>query len=180
MFESILGYQVTIGMFAGLLLAAAVSDIISYTIPNKIVITILLLYPVYVLVSPFPIAWLASLAVFAGTLGVGFVLFATKVFGAGDAKLLAATMLWAGPKLAPLALLICVLCGGLLALLMLSRLRFVVAGALSSIGKDALGDAVLAKHMPYGVPIALSGIFVGWALLMAAGGAPAIGGAPLY
>lgn len=169
MIESALGNQVVVAAFAVLLAAAAVSDVRSYKIPNKIVLAILLLYPVHVVVTPLPVDWLMALAVFVASLAIGFVLFATKIFGAGDAKLIAATMLWAGPTLAPLSLLICALSGGAIALLMLSPARFVIAGALSSMGRESASNAVLAKHMPYGVPIALGGLFVAWALLTADG-----------
>lgn len=169
MFESALGNQISVAAFAALLVAAAVSDLRSYRIPNLVVLAILLLYPVHVVVSPLPVDWLVGLAVFAVSLAVGFALFATRIFGAGDAKLIAATMLWAGPVLAPPALLICALSGGVIALVMLSPVRFVIAGALSSMGRESLSEAVLAKHMPYGVPIALGGLFIAWALLTADG-----------
>lgn len=169
MVESVFGYQVTVATFAGLLVAAAISDVISYKIPNKLVLGILLVYPLHVALSPVAVDWLAALALFGGTLAIGFILFATKIFGAGDAKLIAATVLWAGPALAPLALLICALSGGLVAIVMLSPLRFAVAGALSSLGRESLSNAVLAKQIPYGVPIALGGLFVAWALLAGAG-----------
>jgi len=169
MFESILGYQVTVGFFAGLLLVAAVSDIISYKIPNKVVLAIILLYPVLVLVSPHRVDWISAILVAAIALAIGFVLFATKKLGAGDAKLMAATMLWAGPILAPPALLICALSGGAIALVMLSPARFVIAGALSSLGRSSASDSLLSKEMPYGIAIALGGLFVAWALLTADG-----------
>ena len=85
-------------------------------------------------------------------------------FGAGDAKLLAAVMLWAGPALAPLALIVCTLSGGLLALILLSKVRVHLADALSAVGRQAASEAVLSKEMPYGVPIALGGFVVCWAL----------------
>lgn len=166
MFESVLGYQVTVGFFAGLLLVAAVSDIISYKIPNKVVLSIILLYPVLVLVSPHDVDWISGILVASVALAVGFVLFATNKLGAGDAKLIAATMLWAGPVLAPPALLICTLSGGAIALVMLSPARFVIAGALSSLRRGSQRDTFLWKEMPYGVPIALGGLFVAWALLV--------------
>lgn len=169
MIDSALGNQIAVVAFAVLLAAAAVSDIRTYKIPNKVVLGILLVYPLHVALSPVPVDWLMALGVFAISLAAGFVLFATKVFGAGDAKLIAGTMLWAGPVLAPLALLICALSGGVIALVMLSPARFVIANALSSLGRDSLSEAVLAKHMPYGVPIALGGLFVAWALLTADG-----------
>lgn len=169
MTESALGNQIAVAAFAVLLAAAAVADVRTYKIPNKIVLGILVVYPLHVILSPVPVDWLMGLAVFAVSLAIGFVLFATKIFGAGDAKLIAAAMLWAGPVLAPLALLICALSGGLIALVMISPARFVIANALSSLGRESLSEAVLAKHMPYGVPIALGGLFVAWALLTAGG-----------
>lgn len=169
MVESVLGNQIAVGAFAALLVIAAVSDIRTYRIPNNVVLAILLIYPVHAVVSPAPVDWLTGLAVFAAALAVGFVLFATKFFGAGDAKLIAATMLWAGPVLALPALLICALSGGILALILLSPLRFVVVNALSSISRESPGGAAPARQMPYGVPIALGGLFVAWALLTADG-----------
>lgn len=154
----------TIALFAGLLVFAAMSDVVSYKIPNKAVVAILAVYPVHVLASPAPVDWLLALVVFAITLLIGFGLFATGKFGAGDAKLLATVMLWAGPALAPLALIVCTVSGGLLALIVLSRLRQVFANALSAAGRQAASEALLSKEMPYGVPIALGGLVVCWAL----------------
>lgn len=167
MVESALGNHIAIGLFAGLLLMAAASDVISYKIPNKVILAILAVYPVHVLVSPVPVDWLLGLATFAIALALGFALFATGKFGAGDAKLLAAVMLWAGPKLALPTLLICAILGGIVALAMLTPLRLVVASALSSVGRQAASEAVLTKEIPYGVPIALSGLVVCWALFQA-------------
>lgn len=169
MLESVLGNQIAVAAFAALVVAAAVSDLRTYRIPNKIVLAILLVYPVHVAASPAPVDWPMALAIFAGTLAIGFVLFAVKAFGAGDAKLLAATMLWAGPAVAPLALIVCLFAGGIVAGLMLTRARIIIAGALSSVGRESLSEAFLSKHMPYGVPIALGGLFVAWALLTADG-----------
>lgn len=168
MFESVYASQVSVACFVGLLLSAAASDILFYKIPNVIVLAILLLYPVFVLVSPMEVDWLMGLAVFAGAIVVGMVLTATRVLGAGDAKLLAAVLLWAGPTLAPLALIICALVGGLVAIIMIGPARFYIASALSSLGSQTLSNAFLAKHMPYGVAIAAGGFFVAWVLATAA------------
>ena len=167
MFESVYASQVSVACFVGLLLAAAASDIIFYKIPNVIVLSILLLYPVFVLVTPAEVDWLMGLAVFAGAIVFGMVLTATGVFGAGDAKLLAAVLLWAGPPLAPLALIICALVGGVLAIFMLTRARIIIAAAFSSLGSQTLSNAFLAKEMPYGVAIAAGGLFVAWVLATA-------------
>lgn len=167
MFESAYASQISVACFVALLLAAAASDIVSYKIPNVIVLAILLLYPIYVTVTPATVDWPMGLAVFAGAIIVGMVLSGFGVFGAGDAKLLAAVLLWAGPTLAPLALLICAIIGGVLAGLMMTRARFVIAGAFSLLGSQTLSNAFLAKNMPYGVAITAGGLFVAWVLIRA-------------
>lgn len=169
MVESLLGNQITIMVFGVLLLLAAVSDVISYKIPNKVVVAILALYPVHVLTSPAGVEWLPGLATFAVALIAGFGLFATGKFGAGDAKLLAAIMLWAGPGLAPLVVIVSAVSGGVLAVILLSPLRTTLAGALYFAGWQAASEALLSKQMPYGVPIALGGFVVCWALLGSSG-----------
>lgn len=165
MFENVLASQMSVALFMALLLAAALTDIAYYKIPNVIVLAILALYPVYVLVNPIPVDWLWALGVAAISLVIGFVLFATKIFGAGDVKLATAMLLWAGPGLAPWALIVCAMTGLVMALVMLSPLRFMIAGALTSIGQRSLGESFLAKNMPYGVAISAGGIFIGWVLL---------------
>lgn len=165
MFENALASQMSVALFMALLLAAALTDIAYYKIPNVVVLAILALYPVYVLVNPEPVDWVWGLGVAAIALAIGFPLFAMKIFGAGDVKLAVAMLLWAGPAMAPVALLICAMVGLLMAVVMLSPLRFMIAGALSSIGQRSLGESILAKNMPYGVAISVGGFFVGWALM---------------
>jgi len=80
-------------------------------------------------------------------------------------KLLAAILLWAGPALAAPALVVATVAGGLMSLLMLSKVKFIIAGALASIGKESLGKVFLAKNMPYGAGLAFGGVFVGWGLI---------------
>ncbi len=168
MLESMLASQISVVLFMALSAAAALSDIAYYKIPNVLVAAILVLYPGYVLFNPATVDWLPAAGVAAVALVIGFGLFATKIFGAGDAKLVAVSMLWAGPALALPMILIISVVGGVMAIIMLSRMRFVIADALNSMGKSSLGDAVLAKDMPYGVAIATGGLFVGWVLLAGA------------
>ncbi len=165
MLESVQASQVSVACFVALLLVAAASDVVSYRIPNWVVLAILLLYPVYVLVTPADVDWPWALAVFAAAIVAGMGLSAAGILGAGDAKLMAAVLLWAGPVLALLTLLICALTGGVLAVIMLTRARFVLAGAFSSLGSQTLSNALLAKNMPYGVAITAGGLFVAWVLM---------------
>lgn len=148
-----------------LVLVAAASDVTAYRIPNIVVLMMIVLYPIYVVVSPGEEQWLFSLGLFAVTIAIGVPLSLYGVFGAGDMKLLAAILLWAGPTLAAPALVVATVAGGLISLLMLSKMKFVIASALASIGRESLGKMLLAKNMPYGLGLAFGGIFVGWALI---------------
>ncbi len=167
MLESVPASQVSVACFVALLLVAAASDVVSYRIPNVVVLAILLLYPVYVIITPADVDWPWALAVFAAAIVVGMGLSAAGIFGAGDAKLLAAVLLWAGPVLALLTLFICAITGGVIAVLMMTRARFILAGAFATLGSTTLSNAMLAKNMPYGVAITAGGLFVAWVRMTA-------------
>lgn len=165
-FESAYASQVSIACFVSLVLVAAASDIAMYRIPNIVVLMIIALFPIYVIVAPGEQEWLWSLGIFALTIAVGIPLAHFRIFGGGDMKLLAAILLWAGPALASPALVLSMLAGGLVAIVMLTKVRFMIAGALASIGRESLGKMFLAKNMPYGVGLAFGGVFVGWGLMV--------------
>ena len=118
---------------AVLLIIAAVSDIVRYRIPNKIVYAIVAAFAVGAI---FNFAWpaivwpvLAGIAMFL--LGAG--LFALGLFGGGDVKLIAAMALWTGFADLPRFLLVMGAAGGLLGLvLLLKRLRQQPAMATSA------------------------------------------------
>ena len=168
-FESTFASQVSIACFVSLVLVAAASDIVMYKIPNIVVLMIVALYPVFVIVAPGEQEWLWSLGIFALTIAVGIPLAHFRIFGGGDVKLLAGILLWAGPALAVPAMILGILAGGLLSLLMLSKVKFMIAGALASIGRESLGKVFLARNMPYGAGLAFGGIFTGWALMVGYG-----------
>ena len=165
-FESAYASQISIACFLSLVLVAAVSDIVMYRIPNVVVLMMLVLFPIYVIVTPGEQEWLKSLGIFVLAIAVGIPLAHFKIFGGGDMKLLAGILLWAGPALALPTLFIALVAGGLVSLLMLTSVRFVIANALNSIGREALGKMFLAKNMPYGVGLAFGGVFAGWGLMV--------------
>jgi len=108
---------------AVLLIIAAVSDIVRYRIPNKIVYAIVAAFAVGAI---FNFAWpaivwpvLAGIAMFL--LGAG--LFALGLFGGGDVKLIAAMALWTGFADLPRFLLVMGAAGGLLGLALLLKRR---------------------------------------------------------
>jgi prepilin peptidase CpaA len=112
--------QAALAVFPVLMIAAALCDIATMTIPNRIS---LLLVPAFFAaallarLSPEAIAWhagvgVAALIVMAGCFAMGWL-------GGGDAKLLAAASLWAGPTAALSLVVATAVAGGVLALALL-------------------------------------------------------------
>jgi prepilin peptidase CpaA len=146
-----------LALFAGLMGLAAVTDADRLSIPNRVVAALVLLYPVYVLASPQPVDWTGGLAVAAVTLIGGMLLWRLGTLGAGDVKLLAAAMLWAGPVGAPNLLLAMAVVGGALALVQATQLRFIAASLASLLFRDS-GEAFLRAEVPYGIAIAVGAV----------------------
>ncbi|TVR78787.1 MAG: pilus assembly protein CpaA [Rhodospirillales bacterium] len=158
------GFIVT--AWLGLVILAALADIDDLRIPNRISALIALLWPIHALAAA-PAAgtgWLAdaglAIAVAAGVFAVGTGLFVFRWMGGGDVKLMAALSLWAGPALVLPFLVVTTLAGGALALLMATRLRFVVAGVSEWLGAADLRDRLLGTRIPYGVAIATGAVVV--------------------
>ncbi len=141
---------------AFILLAAAVSDLKQLKISNKLCIALAALFPLYVLTAPGEIAWLHHAAIAALVFIIGFALFALRLIGAGDIKMLTAAALWAGPKLIATLLIYTSLAGGLLAI------GFAAAALFRAMLKKQQaneGDVPWHKApVPYGVAIACGGI----------------------
>ena len=78
--------HVTIWMFVGLLVWAAVSDFRTYLIPNSISVSIAVLYPAHVIASPVAVDWPHAALAAVAMLAVGFALFAMRYAGGGDVK----------------------------------------------------------------------------------------------
>ena len=146
--------------FAGLMLAAGISDIRALRIPNRISLAAVLLYPAHVLWAQTPIDWAGALAVASAALALGFVLFNFRIVGGGDAKLFAATALWAGPELViPFAFATAIAGGVLAALLWLVHL-LPLLGIPAAFPSTAAAAHVGKQPLPYGVAIALGAAFV--------------------
>jgi len=142
-----------------LLLAAAVCDLASFTIPNRLSFALAASFILFPALAHLPMSMVAAhLGAGLAGLAVGFGLFAMGYIGGGDAKLFAGVALWLGfQDLAPYALAASIL-GGLLTLTILG-LRQLPLPAIA-----ARQGWILRLHgersgIPYGVALA-AGAFV--------------------
>ena len=96
----------------GLTVAATITDLRSYRIPNRISLAVAGLFPVYVLAGFGDVGsgLLAGGIVFV----IGVFLFARGWMGGGDVKLLAAVSLWAGTELLLPMIVIVSVTGGIM------------------------------------------------------------------
>lgn len=138
----------------GGLLWAGWSDLRRYLIPNRACATVILGFLAAGFVLP-SATWLAGLLTGTVVLGGGAALFAAGRIGGGDAKLAAATALWAGPTYLGDFALATSLAGAALAAVMLSPLRALMPAAPA--GSDA---GSLRQPMPFGLPLAAGGLWV--------------------
>jgi prepilin peptidase CpaA len=138
---------------AGALIWSAVSDIRAYSIPNTTSIVIAASYCGVGALTPFA-PLVTGVLTGVAVLILGLILFALGWMGGGDVKLFSALAIWSGPsRLAPFALITC-LAGAGLALILLTPLR-----RLFPAPSDA-ARAASAQPMPYGVAIAVGGVWV--------------------
>lgn len=135
-------------ILAGLLAWAAWQDLTRLRIPNAASLAIAALFPAFAYSAPTAFPWMMALVIGAGMLALGVIAFNTGWIGGGDAKLLAATALWAGPERLLDFLFVTAIAGGALGVLAL------VSARLVGVSIGALGDGKL----PYGVAIAAGGI----------------------
>lgn len=78
------------------MLATMWFDVTRYTIPNWLIGSLLILYPVAVYLSPHQVDWRMALVAMAVVFVAGYIIFATKIMGGGDVKLITVLALWVG------------------------------------------------------------------------------------
>ncbi|HYL48467.1 MAG TPA: prepilin peptidase [Stellaceae bacterium] len=159
-----LGGEAALAIYVVALVMAGVSDFRTLRIPNWLTGALALAFPIAALAAGQPVNWLshvgAGLAVFA----VAAVLFAFRLMGGGDVKLLGATALWVGfGQLLPFLMLVAFV-GGIFALVcVLLRHPFVQTAILATLRRLPV-FAYKNLPIPYGIPIAVAGVLIAPAL----------------
>lgn len=146
--------QVTLLLFVALMLLAAVSDLVRFTIPNKLCIAIAALFPVAAMMAGFSLP-LFGFHLLGGILALvlGMALFAPGWIGGGDAKLFAAAGFWFGISGLTAFLMYTALIGGGLVIVLLVARKFAPIMGLPTAWthETALSDGA---PVPYGVALA--------------------------
>jgi prepilin peptidase CpaA len=173
--QSMLPTYLCFAGFLTMLGLAAFKDICERRIPNRLTGALAALYPVYVLVSPNPVAWPAAVGLASVIFVIGLGLFARELIGGGDVKLLAVLSLWAGPEQFVWFMLVTTLAGGALSLFALWYRRWGcliepylgTLGLVTTSGRapvpaevPAGGSTTRSATLPYGVAIAAGGIAI--------------------
>lgn len=147
-------------LFPILLVIAALKDATSFTIPNWISLSALIVFvPAALLAGLTPATIELALAVGCGVLICGIATFALGWIGGGDAKLMAVCGLWLGwSSLLPFILVTCIT-GGALAILLLG-LRKVGGGLPQALPGWVRRLATSGEGVPYGLAIAIGALAV--------------------
>ncbi len=145
---------VTLAVMPTLTIVAGLKDITSMTIPNWISAALVIaFFPAALAVGLPPLTILLHVGVGIAALVIVMALFALRVFGGGDAKLLAATCLWMGLTGSGPFVLWTAVIGGLLGLVLILARRH--AQPLVIAAPNWVGTLMEPKgDIPYGVAIA--------------------------
>ncbi len=148
------------GVIAVLAILCAVSDARHLIIPNKLVLTMIGLFPMAALLSPSAIPFQGHIIAGALIFGISMALFALKLMGGGDSKMAGALALWLGMKNLIPFVVVMALVGGILAAiaLVLRQNTQLIPEKVSQ--ESWLGQLKQGKSVvPYGIAIAIGGIY---------------------
>lgn len=148
--------SVVLLVFPALAIVAALTDATSMTIPNWISASLVLAFAPAALLAHAPLTEI-GVAVGLGLLAlvVGAAMFALRWLGGGDAKLLAASVLWMGASGALPFLAWTAVAGGAVGLGLIAARRAAALAGASSLGPAWLGRLLKPEgDIPYGIAIA--------------------------
>lgn len=146
-------------LFLGLCLVAAAYDINRLIIPNWLNLTLAGLFIPAAAVSGLPLEMIGGHLLSAAlAFLIAFGLFALRIFGGGDAKMIPAVILWMGPMAAFPFLFWMALTGGLFALMILSVRRSMPAEIIPGFMRAPFQPEA---GVPYGLAIAAGAFIAG-------------------
>lgn len=150
---------VLMSIFAALLLLAGITDLITYRIPNWLIVSLVLVFFLGGAFFYHEISWAEHIEASVLCLGVGLLIYFLGHMGAGDIKFIAAVALWGGMSgLIEIIFAIAVL--GLTELIAILLLRFAVRNVpLFQEKIDPLPKVLRpGAGIPYGVAIAMGSL----------------------
>lgn len=157
--------EAILAVYVFALVFAALSDLVSLRIPNWLTGALALGFPVAALIAGIGLSgpgidWISHIEAAAAVFAVGAMLFACRILGGGDVKLLAAMALWCGIHLlVPLIFLTAVI-GGVFALIVLGLRHSLVQTAILAVLRRAPAFLHAKMPIPYGIPIAIAGVML--------------------
>jgi prepilin peptidase CpaA len=156
--------EAVLAVYVLALVVAALSDLVSLRIPNWLTGALAAAFPVAALIATradgHSIDWISHIEAGAAVFAVAAMLFACRLLGGGDVKLLAAMALWSGLHLiVPLLFLVAII-GGVFALLVLGLRQPLVQATVLAVLRRAPAFIHSRMPIPYGIPIAIAGILL--------------------
>ncbi len=146
-------------IFPLLVIAGALKDLTSFTIPNKISLALAAVFPVAAVALGLPLGAIGlSVAVGVAALVIGMGMFAAGWIGGGDAKLFAAAALWLGLPASASYLLFTCMAGGALAIGLLGLRSQRVRAVMPAGPAWFTRLAEPGENVPYGVAIAVGAL----------------------
>jgi prepilin peptidase CpaA len=140
--------EILLGILALLLVVAAVIDVRTFTISNRLNLAVALMAPLYWWSAHLPL-WPdigIQVAIAAGVFALLAVAFYAGMMGGGDVKLAAALALWFSPQSTLRFLVFMSIAGGVLTLVV--------------VGLHRLKKKPGKPEVPYGVAIAVGGLLI--------------------
>lgn len=147
-----------------LMITVMITDFTRFLIPNRLVLALLVLYPLLLVCVQMRPEWYYDLLVGLGMFLIGFLLFSLRIMGGGDVKLLAVCGMFVGPHPFLAFIMGVALWGGALALFLLFA-REVVPFVYARLHKapDSIPRVFTAgQPAPYGLAIAASFLCLLW------------------
>ncbi len=165
-------YQFSIYAFAAAAIYVALCDWQGYRIPNRALMCLLALWPIYLLTAPQAGFWWQNILLAGAILGLGMLAWQRGWIGAGDVKFLSAAALWIPPQAHNVFWLTTGIAGGVLCIallagrLLLRQKRTAIAGNTQRLSH--LRAPLSGQFAPYGVAIACGCMVLACHLLLIA------------